>query len=227
MYPSLVIINIRLVCLINVYYIFSLSDLWQGGEEWIFKEKINARSLYNLYGHTLAQEPMTRVVENLQFWLTLLGRHYFIFFLNDLCSGVKKNILTEIVLLHYKTYNHFLAQEPLPPGVMEFTILIDPSSVINTICSTDTDYDQSKTILRGGYCVLSLFLSLPCLLFYGDVTIDNHAANLTGHRCGANPSIRPDRSVFVQRHFVRAGSQWSFGDLWSLHHGGSYYLQAT
>ena len=72
---------------------------------------------------------------------------------------------------------------------------------------------------------LSLFLSLPCLLFYGDVTIDNHAANLTGHRCGANPSIRPDRSVFVQRHFVRAGRHRSVGDLWSLHHGGSYYLQ--
>ncbi|XP_022330772.2 phe13-bombesin receptor-like [Crassostrea virginica] len=52
---------------------------------------------------------------------------------------------------------------------------------------------------------LSLFLSLPCLLFYGDVTIENHAVNLTGHRCGANPSSdRTALSLYNAILFVTA-----------------------
>ena len=53
--------------------------------------------------------------------------------------------------------------------------------------------------------LLSLFLSLPCLLFYGDVTINNHAANLTGHRYWANPSSdRTALSLYNAILFVTA-----------------------
>lgn len=36
--------------------------------------------------------------------------------------------------------------------------------------------------------LLSLFLSLPCLMFYGEIPIHNPYLNLTGYRCGVSPS---------------------------------------
>lgn len=36
--------------------------------------------------------------------------------------------------------------------------------------------------------LLSLFLSLPCLMFYGEIPITSPYLNLTGYRCGVSPS---------------------------------------
>ena len=47
---------------------------------------------------------------------------------------------------------------------------------------------QMKHFFVVAIVLLSLFLSLPCLLFYGDIAVKNHAAHLTGHRCSAYPS---------------------------------------
>ena len=58
-------------------------------------ERNNAFPQYDLYGHALAQEPMKFAV---------LGHYYYILSLSDLCLGVEKKILKEIILFHYMTY---------------------------------------------------------------------------------------------------------------------------
>ncbi|XP_048731244.1 phe13-bombesin receptor-like [Ostrea edulis] len=46
---------------------------------------------------------------------------------------------------------------------------------------------QTKHFSLIAVVILSLFLSLPCLMFYGEITIDNPNLNLKGYRCGTNP----------------------------------------
>ena len=45
-----------------------------------------------------------------------LDRNYYIFSLSDPFSGVEKKIFKEIMHVHYVTYDHALAQEPLHRG---------------------------------------------------------------------------------------------------------------
>ena len=75
-----------------------------------------AFSLYDLYGHTLAQEPLPRGHEIYNFGRLFLGHHYYILGLSDLCLGVEKKILKEIMYFHCDLYDHTLVQEPLPRG---------------------------------------------------------------------------------------------------------------
>ena len=48
----------------------------------------NAFTLYDLYGHALAQEPPAMGVMK----TTFLGHHYFILSLSELCLGVEMKI---------------------------------------------------------------------------------------------------------------------------------------
>ena len=58
-----------------------------------------------------------------------LDLHYYTLSLSCLCLGVEKKNAFSL----YDLYGHTLiAQEPLPQGVMKFTILLDPSLVIIT-----------------------------------------------------------------------------------------------
>ena len=50
----------------------------------------NAFPLYDLYGHTLAQEPFPRGSESYNFGRLFLGHHYYIISLSNICMGVKK-----------------------------------------------------------------------------------------------------------------------------------------
>ena len=79
-------------------------------------------------GHALAQEPLSHVSWNLQFFVepslvfitTYSG-------LSDLCLGVQKKIFKETLWL----YGHAPAQEPCPRGHGIYD-LVDPSLVITT-----------------------------------------------------------------------------------------------
>ena len=51
---------------------------------------------HNLYGHTLAQEPLLRGHEIYNFGRPFLAHHYYILVLSDLCPGVEKKIFKEI-----------------------------------------------------------------------------------------------------------------------------------
>ena len=64
-----------------------------------------------------------------------LSHRYFILSLSDICMGVEKKIFKEVMHFHYMTslYGHALAKKKPDPGVMKFTILVDPSLVIITI----------------------------------------------------------------------------------------------
>ena len=52
------------------YCTLSLSDLLLGVEKKIFR-RINAFSLYELYGYAPVREPLPRGPSNLQFWYTI------------------------------------------------------------------------------------------------------------------------------------------------------------
>ena len=72
-------------------------------EKKIFKRN-NAFSLYDLYGHALAQEPCPRGHEIYNFGGPFRGHHYYILGLSNLCLGVEKKIFKEIMHFHYMTY---------------------------------------------------------------------------------------------------------------------------
>ena len=55
-----------------------------------------AFSLYDLYDHALAQEPLPRGHEIYNFGKPFFGHHYYILGLSDLCLGVEKKIFKEI-----------------------------------------------------------------------------------------------------------------------------------
>ena len=75
----------------------------------------NAFSLYDLYGHTLAQDPCPDGHEIYNLVRPLLGHHYYILSLSDLCMGGKKKIFKRHNAFSlYDLYGHTLAQEPLP-----------------------------------------------------------------------------------------------------------------
>ena len=78
--------------------------------------KKNAFSPYDLYVHTLAQEPLVWGHEIHNFGRPFLGYHYYILSLSDLCLGVEKKVYKQIMYFHYMSYDHALAQEPLPWG---------------------------------------------------------------------------------------------------------------
>ena len=63
-----------------------------GSREEDFKIDI-AFSLYNLYGHALAQEPCPGGHEIYNFGEPFCGHHYYILSLSNLCLGVEKKIL--------------------------------------------------------------------------------------------------------------------------------------
>ena len=60
-------------------------------------QRNNAFSLYDLYGHALAQEPCPRGHEIYNFGGPFRGHHYYILSLSNLCLGVEKKIFKEIM----------------------------------------------------------------------------------------------------------------------------------
>ena len=66
-------------------------------------QRNNAVLLYDLYGHSLAQEPLPRGHEIYNFGRPFLGHHYYILGLSDLCLGVEKNIFKEIMHFYSMT----------------------------------------------------------------------------------------------------------------------------
>ena len=60
----------------------------------------NVFPLYDLYGHTLAQEPCPGGNEIYNVGRPFLGHHYCILSLSDLCLGVEKKIFKEIHQLY-------------------------------------------------------------------------------------------------------------------------------
>ena len=67
-------------------------------------ERNNAFSLYDLHGHTLAQEPQPRGHEIYNFGRPFVGHYCYILSLSNLCMGAEKKIFTEIMHFHYLTY---------------------------------------------------------------------------------------------------------------------------
>ena len=82
----------------------------------------------------LHKNPCVRGHEIYSFGRPFLGHYYYILGLSDLCLGVEKKILKEIMHFHYMTciMPHPSTRTPAP-GVMKFTILADPSLVIINI----------------------------------------------------------------------------------------------
>ena len=83
-----------------------------------------AFSLYDLFGHVLAQEPLPHAGGNSQMITDsslIIITIIYIFNLSDLCLGIKK-IFKEIMHFHYMTfslddlYGHLPAQELRPRG---------------------------------------------------------------------------------------------------------------
>ena len=74
-------------------------------------------SLYDFYGHTLAQEPLPGGHEIYNLVKHFLGHYYYILRLSDLCLGAKKKIFEkDLCISLYDLHSHTLAQEPLPRG---------------------------------------------------------------------------------------------------------------
>ena len=107
--PSLVIITLYLVCLM---------ELCLEVEKKIFKRN-NAVSLYNLYGHAPAYEPLFQGSWNFQFMWTLHWSSLLCTSECELCLGVQK-----MIFFKNKSFFHFLPQNYLTLGwgVMKFTI---------------------------------------------------------------------------------------------------------
>ena len=74
-----------------------------GSREEDFKRN-NAFSLYDLYGHTLAQEPKPRGHGIYNFGRPFVRHYYYILSLSNLCMAAEKKILKEIMHFHYLTY---------------------------------------------------------------------------------------------------------------------------
>ena len=60
--------------------------------------------LYDLYGHDLAQEPLPRGHEIYIYGGLFFGHNYYILSSSDLCLGVEKTILKEMLHFHFMTY---------------------------------------------------------------------------------------------------------------------------
>ena len=62
------------------------------GDKRRFLKEIMHFHYNDLYGHTLAQEPLTWGLEIYNFGKPFRGHHYYILSFSDLCLGVEKNI---------------------------------------------------------------------------------------------------------------------------------------
>ena len=76
------------------------------------------------------KNPCPRGQEIYNFGRHFLGHHYYILSLSDVCLGDERKIFKEIMHFYYMTY--MVTPQNLTPGVMKFTILVDPSLFIIT-----------------------------------------------------------------------------------------------
>ena len=83
-----------------------------------FLKQDNSFSLYDLYGHALAEpSPGVHEIYNFGTCINFLGHHYYIVLsLSDLCLGVEKKIFKEIMHFHYMTYVAMPQQRTPAPG---------------------------------------------------------------------------------------------------------------
>ena len=116
----------------HYYYILGLSDQCLGVEKKIFKEIMHF--YYMTYkAMPLHKNPFPEGHKIYNFVRPFLGHHYYILGLSDLCLGVEKKLLKEIMHFYYMTYMATPPPTRTPaPGVMKFTFLVDPSLVIIT-----------------------------------------------------------------------------------------------
>ena len=100
------------------------------------------------------------------FGTSFLGPHYYTLSLFVLCLGVKKKIVKEIMHFYCMTYMTTPQHIKTPaPGVMKFTILVDPSLVIITkylVCLINA-WEQRRRLFKK-YINFTLFTQkLPSL----------------------------------------------------------------
>ena len=91
----------------------------------------------------------------------LLGHRNYILSSSDLCSGVEKQIIKEIMNFYYMKYGHALAQKKSCPGSHEFTISIDYSSVtsvitINSLCQNSAQDYRRMTLFTRKLCTIGV-----------------------------------------------------------------------
>ena len=72
------------------------------------------------------QNPYPRGHDIYNFSRPFLGHNYYKLSLSDQCLGVENIISKEIMHFHYIIYMARPQQRTTAPGVMKFTILIDP-----------------------------------------------------------------------------------------------------
>ena len=79
-----------------------------------------------------------------------LCHHNYILSLSVLCLGVEKKILKEIMHFHYIIYMNSTQHKNPCPGVMKFTILVDPSLVNITlyIVCLINNWEQRRKIFK-------------------------------------------------------------------------------
>ena len=66
-------------------------------------ERNDTFSLYDLYGHTLAQEPWPGGHKIYSFGRPFINHYYNTLSLSDLCMGVEQKIFKEIMHFNYMT----------------------------------------------------------------------------------------------------------------------------
>ena len=132
------------------YNILSLSDLCLGVGKKIFKH-----IMYFHYMTYLAtsqyKNPCPGGHESKNFGRPFLGYHYYILCLSDLCLGVEKKILKEIMQFYYIRLIWPRPSTRTPAlGVIKVNILVDPSLVIITIYFVCLIYawEQRKRFLK-------------------------------------------------------------------------------
>ena len=103
------------------YYMLklSISDLCLVVEKKIFKEIMYFHYMtYQYMATSYCKNPCPWGHESYNFGRPFPDHNYYILSLSDLhvCLGVEKKIFKEIMLFHYMTYGHTLAQDPVPQG---------------------------------------------------------------------------------------------------------------
>ena len=120
------IVQCKFPCAEGRYY-FKLSLIYL----YLCVEKIliinNAFSLHDIWPR-LSRRTL-RVMKIYNFGSPFVGYHYYILSLSDVCLGIEKKIFKRNIAFSYDLYGHTLAQEPLTPRDMKFTILLDLSLV--------------------------------------------------------------------------------------------------
>ena len=118
------------------YYLLSLSDLCLGVEKKVLKEIM---PFHFMTYKAMAQHknPCPSGHDIYSFGRTFLGHHYYIVSSSDLCQGVEKRILKEIIHFHYMTYMAMPQHKTPWSGVQEI-------------------YNFGRPFLGHYYCILSL-----------------------------------------------------------------------